>query len=414
MRKIYTGIDIGSDSIKIVVAEIKNDNFYVLASTSKKSNGISRGLVVDSDEAEKALKSAVDDIESQIGVRIDKAIVTVPSKNRKLRIVSSTIKLKGENPTVTGSEIARVLEDVVIGAVRDEDELVTTTPIVFNVDDRENIINPKNMEGKKLGVKAVIGVVPKQYLYPYLNLFSDVGIEVIDIAFGSIGDYALASNKAIDRELGAIINIGEETINISIFNKTILIKNEIIKLGSKNVDKDLLYMYGVDLEQARFLKENFALSMSKDADANDTIELELNSGEILTLNQKDVTRIVEARIVELLKLAKKEINNLTNRKISYIIVTGGITGLTGFSTVLEKALGMEAYVLNANIMGIRNNKFSSAAGIIKYYDKKMDLIEKKYSMFSKEQVNTMMAFSNGNMVPLDEGTSTNDNYVNNN
>ena len=149
MRKIYTGIDIGSDSIKIVVAEIKNDNFYVLASTSKKSNGISRGLVVDSDEAEKALKSAVDDIESQIGVRIDKAIVTVPSKNRKLRIVSSTIKLKGENPTVTGSEIARVLEDVVIGAVRDEDELVTTTPIVFNVDDRENIINPKNMEGKK-------------------------------------------------------------------------------------------------------------------------------------------------------------------------------------------------------------------------------------------------------------------------
>ena len=44
----------------------------------------------------------------------------------------------------------------------------------------------------------------------------------------------------------------------------------------------------------------------------------------------------------------------------------------------------------------------------------MDLIEKKYSMFSKEQVNTMMAFSNGNMVPLDEGTSNNDNYVNNN
>ena len=34
MRKIYTGIDIGSDTIKIVVAEVLNENFHVLASTS--------------------------------------------------------------------------------------------------------------------------------------------------------------------------------------------------------------------------------------------------------------------------------------------------------------------------------------------------------------------------------------------
>ena len=36
MRNIYTGIDIGSDNIKIVVAELIKDKFYVLASTSVK------------------------------------------------------------------------------------------------------------------------------------------------------------------------------------------------------------------------------------------------------------------------------------------------------------------------------------------------------------------------------------------
>ena len=64
MRKIYTGIDIGSDNIKIVVAEVDKNDFYVLASTSKKSKGIKRGLVVNREEAvsslEEARASAVD------------------------------------------------------------------------------------------------------------------------------------------------------------------------------------------------------------------------------------------------------------------------------------------------------------------------------------------------------------------
>ena len=216
-----------------------------------------------------------------------------------------------------------------------------------------------------------------------------------------------------DKALGAIINIGEETINVSIFNKKIIIKNEIIKLGSRNIDNDIIYIYGVDRQEARYLKENFAVASVRYADVNDTIDVKINDNESVTINQEDLTKVVESRISELLKLAKNQINNLTNRKISYIIVTGGITGLVGFNTVVENTLGINASVLNDNIMGIRNNKFSSAAGIIKYFDKKMDLRDKTYSMFDNDQVNTMMEFTNGKMVSLDEeSTSDVDDYHN--
>ena len=413
MRNIYTGIDIGSNSIKIVVAEIKNDNFYVLASTSTKSKGIKRGLVVDADAASSALKDAVTKIEKQIGVRIDKAIVSVPSSGKKLKIVSGNIAIKDENHKINGRDINRALKDAVIGNVLDEDELVTIVPIVFNVDNRENIFDPKGEEGKELGVKAVIGVSPKKILYPYMNIFTEANIEIVDIVFGSIGDYYIGSNKDNDKALGAIINIGEETINVSIFNKKIIIKNEIIKLGSRNIDNDIIYIYGVDRQEARYLKENFAVASVRYADVNDTIDVKINDNESVTINQEDLTKVVESRISELLKLAKNQINNLTNRKISYIIVTGGITGLVGFNTVVENTLGINASVLNDNIMGIRNNKFSSAAGIIKYFDKKMDLRDKTYSMFDNDQVNTMMEFTNGNMVSLDEeSTSDVDDYHN--
>lgn len=406
MRKIYTGIDIGSDTIKIVVAEIDKDNFYVLASTTKKSSGIRRGLVYNREAAVEALEGAIKDIESMIGVRIDKAVVTVPSHGRKLQIVSGNIKLK-ENSRVSGTDINKVLEDAVYGKVDDEDELVTIVPIVFNVDKKENLFDPKHEEGKELGVKAVIGVTPKRYLYPYMSIFDDCNIEIVDIVFGSIGDYYSGASKEHDKTLGAIINIGEETINVSIFNKKIIIKNEIIKLGSKNIDNDISYIYGVNAEQARYLKENFAVCSTRYADVNDTIDIQINDNEMVTINQEDITKVVESRISELLKLSKNQINNLTNRKISYIIVTGGITELTGFNAVLESTLGINASTLNDSNLGIRNNQFSSAAGIIKYFDKKMELRDKIYSMFDKNQIDSMMNFTSGNMVPLAEESTSN-------
>lgn len=407
MRKIYTGIDIGSDTIKIVVAEMNKDNFYVLASTSKKSQGIRRGLVVNREKAAESLEEAINDIEKQIGVRIDKAIVTVPSQGRKLKIVSGKYKLKNENSRVSGHDINKTLEDAVSGNVDEEDELVTVIPIVFNVDNKENIFDPRNEEGNELGVKAVIGVAPKKYLYPFMTIFNDCNVEIMDIVFGSIGDYYSESNKERDKSLGAIINIGEETMNISIFNKKIIIKNEIIKLGSKNIDNDIMYIYGVTEDQARYLKENFAVSSTRYADVNETIDIKLSDNEMITINQEDITKVVESRVVELLKLAKNQINNLTNRKISYIIVTGGITELTGFGSVVENTLGINATTLSDNIIGIRNNKFSSAAGIIKYFDKKMELRDKVFSMFDKNQIDSMMNFDNGNMVPFEEDSTSN-------
>lgn len=411
MRKIYTGIDIGSDSVKVVVAEINKGNFYVLASTSVESKGIKKGIVINREEATRTLEKAIDEIEKKIGVRIDKAIISVPSHGRKLKIVSGNIKLKNENISVTGADINKVLEDAVTGNIDDEDELVTVVPIVFSVDNRENLFDPKNETGNELGVKAVIGVAPKKYLYPYMNIFVDCNIEIVDIVFGSIGDYYSSATKDHDKTLGAIINIGEETINVSIFNKKIIIKNEVIKLGSRNIDNDIMYVYGVDKLQARYLKENFAVCSTRYADVNDTLDVQINDNEMITINQEDITKVVESRIIELLKLSKKQINSLTNRKISYIIVTGGITELTGFNTLVENTLGINASTLNGNIMGIRNNKFSSAAGIIKYFDKKMELKDKIYSMFDKNQIDSMMSFDNGNMVPFEEvSTSSVEDY----
>ena len=67
---------------------------------------------------------------------------------------------------------------------------------------------------------------------------------------------------------------------------------------------------------------------------------------------------------------KNEIKNLTNREIRYIIITGGLSEIAGFSYLIEEEFGNLAKVCNISTMGIRHNKYSSTLGIVKYFDEK--------------------------------------------
>lgn len=389
MRDIYTGIDIGSDSIKIVISEFLDNRYNILASTNVRTTGIKKGLIVDKELVCNSLKLAIKEIEPSLGVKIDKAIITVPSNDRNFSVVSGHTKVNDEEK-ITGNDIISALEDAVIEKIGNKESLVTVIPITFNVDDKEGVVNPLGMPSEYLEVKAVLATAPRKNIIPFLEVMDDCGIEVEDIIFGSIGDYYEARNKDLDKSLGAVINIGSETIDVSIFNKGIIIKEANIELGSKNIDKDVSYVYGVDLTTSRTLKENFAVCSRRYADVNDVLEIETKNGDKIIVNQYEISEIVESRIVELLKLAKKQINNLTKRKISYIIVTGGISELIGFSYVVENTLGINASTLNITTIGIRNNKYSSASGIIKYYHEKMKLREIDASMFDEDKIEEML------------------------
>ena len=79
MKQVYTSIDIGSDTIKVVVCELFNNKLNLLAASSVKSKGIKKGLITNFEEAQNSLKLAVSKIEDMLGTRIEHALVSVPS-----------------------------------------------------------------------------------------------------------------------------------------------------------------------------------------------------------------------------------------------------------------------------------------------------------------------------------------------
>ena len=363
MSDIYTGIDLGTSRIKIVVSQKVNDKFHVLASVSSPSKGIKNGFVEDTKLAVASVKSALKKIENSLGIKIEKVVACIPSVNCKMNIVLGTVNVVDYNE-ITGVDISNVLLDAMKEEEFKSEELVTAMPISFTVDEQTDIKDPKGMKGSTLSTKVVISTVSKEPLYRILEVLKLSGLETIDISYASVGDYYCIKNHKYDELVGAIINIGEESTNISVFNKGIQIKNSILPVGSLNVDKDITYVFKASLKESRVIKEDFSLATSSHAD--------------------------EARVREILKLAKNEIKNLTNREIRYIIVTGGLTELSGFSELVEQEFGFVAKVLTMTTLGIRHNQYSSSYGIIKYFDDKLELRGKHYNMISKDDGESLL------------------------
>ena len=101
MKKIYTAIDIGSDTIKFIVGEYFHDKINVLACHEEKAKGIRKGLIVDANLAINAIKDGIKILEKELGVRISKAIVNVPDYNSKFMLVTSSEDITSPEEEVT-------------------------------------------------------------------------------------------------------------------------------------------------------------------------------------------------------------------------------------------------------------------------------------------------------------------------
>ena len=367
MRHIYTSIDIGTDTTKVVVTELYKGKLNLLAASSTKSDGIKKGLITDVNLASSSLKNAISEVEEMLGFKIKKVLVNIPSYFADFSKIEGEIKI--DDSIINGSHISKVLE-VALKNSSFSKEIVSIIPIDFSIDGQSGIKDPKGLMGDKLHVRAVVSLVPKKNIYSVVSLIDNIGLEVVDISLNGIGDVNAFKNKEIDSKLGAIVNIGYETTNVSIYNKGIIIKNSIIGMGGKNIDNDLSYMYKIDLDEANKVKEKFALAHKKFSN-----KLEFyNISDNLRINQYEVSDIVMSRIEEILSLTRKEINLLANRKMDYVIVTGGVSNMEGFNSVAEEVFGNEVIIGNVNIIGIRNNKYSSAIGNVVYYINRLKLL----------------------------------------
>lgn len=393
MKKIYTAIDIGSDTIKFVVGEYFKNKLNILATYEQKAKGIRKGLIVDPNLAINSIKDGIKEINNNLGIDIKKVIVGVPSYNAKFMFVTSEIEITGD--AITTDDVNNLIKASVYSKVEQDYELITVLPLTFLID-REKETKVVGKAGNKLEIKGIMISAPKKNVYSVLSVMEGAGLEVVDITVSALGDYYEVRNNNLDKNIGAIINLGHETTNVSVFSRGKLMNTETIQLGGINVDKDLAYMFNINVFDAREIKEKFASSHKRFIALNDVYEVKNTAGEVIKLNQIEVTEIVMDRLAELLRLAQKQILLLTKQNISYIVITGGLTEIRAFKNLVYEILGKDVIIYTEDTLGARNNKYTTSIGMIKYFIDKMEVRGKEYSMIDEQDEELLINPNNKN------------------
>ena len=384
MRHIYSSMDIGSNSIKLIVCELYKNKINLLAAAETPSIGIKRGLITDVEAAKSSIKKAFDEVESMLGIKISKVIACLPSYGSDFEMIKGSTKIKNEKGIITGKNIKNSFENAIKNRMPSENEIVTDLVIDFKVDDKHGIKEPAGLLANNLESRSILVTVPKKNLYSVASVLESLGIELVDVTIGGIGDMATFKNEKISDIVSAIINIGYEKTEVSLYNKGVIIRNSIIPLGGTQIDNDLAYIYKTTVKTARKIKEKFALAHKRNSSVSDFYEITNNLEEKVKISQFEASEIILARLEEILNKAKDDLSALTTSNIDYIIITGGASNMQDFEYVANDIFGKKVVLGNVKMLGIRSNIYSSALGNIIHFINKLKLVSKEYTMISEE------------------------------
>ena len=390
MKKIYASIDIGSDTIKFVVGEYFNKQVHVLASYETKSKGVRKGLIVDSNLTINAIKDGIKQVNSMLGFEVKRVIVNIPGYNAKFIYVTGNIELTNEDDIITSEDVNNVIKNSMYNKLPSEYELITVIPLEFILDNDTKETHPVGKVSKTLSVKGLMIATPKKNIYSVVNVIEGAGLEIADITLSGLGDYYEVRNKKLDSMTGAIINIGHETTTVSVISNGKLMNTDTIQLGGINIEKDLAYVFGISLFDGKTLKEKFASSNKRFCAISEVFEVKNTVGEVMKLNQLEVSEVVMTRLEEILKYAKKRILEITKKDISYLVITGGMTEIKSFKQLVFEILGKNVIIYSEDALGVRNNKYITSLGMIKYFIDKMEVRRKEYSIITNEDEINML------------------------
>ena len=161
MRKFIASLDIGSNTIKLVIGEIVKNGVNILACVDTPSRGIKKGYVINGESATEAFLEVFKKAENILGIPVKKVIATVPATYSECFLSSGSIHVSSEDKVIRNIDIVKAMQKCVYNKIMDNKELVTVLPTGFKVND-EIVNNPLNMIAEKLTMKAVVVTVPKK------------------------------------------------------------------------------------------------------------------------------------------------------------------------------------------------------------------------------------------------------------
>jgi cell division protein FtsA len=256
-KRIITGIDIGSHTIRVVITEYTQGGGLpnILGIGRAESRGLRHGYIINITDAIKSVRIAVDEAERNSGLKIREAFLSVGGVGLEGAQTEGAAIISRADSEIADSDVERAHRACERNLTHAANKrILHTIPISYKIDGREVFGRPSGMKGLKLEAKCLIVTCLDQHLNDLIRAVEEAGVEIIDACASPIAASFVALTKA-QRMAGCILaNIGAETVSIVVYEDNIPISLEVFPVGSTDITNDIALGLKIPLEEAESIK----------------------------------------------------------------------------------------------------------------------------------------------------------------
>jgi len=381
--RIIAALDIGSSKISCLIAELQAPKakgsqdprqlLRVIGVGQTAARGIRAGTVTDVNEAECAIRVAVDAAERSAQTSISEVIVAISGGRPASSTLSGRVKTQTGvvGPFDLNFAVAEALSSVDMGGR----SILHLSPVDHALDGLTGIPQPLGLHGHELQVDVGVTTVAPAYLR---NICQAIERAHLGIAGFVLAPYAAAKAAltADERNLGAIvIDMGGAVTSCALIRNERLVAATSVNLGGHHLTNDVAQGLATSIAHAERMKTLWGSCIPGGHGDREMLAVPLlgerGTDAVTRVPKAYLTNILRARLEEILELCARDLSEgaFANSGSLRVVLTGGSSQLHGVAELASQILQRQVRVggaaaLNGGSEYQRHGGFSVVTGAL--------------------------------------------------
>ena len=328
-RAIVTGIDIGTYTVRVVIAEWAENMTMprIIGTGMSESRGLRHGYILNIADTSRSIQSAVAKAEKTAGIKVRRAFISAGGVGLDGITSIGNAMITRADGEVTDLDIKKAIESAESECKELQNKkIINAIPISYRLDGKEVLGKPQRLKGIKLETTVLLITALSAHINDTILAVEQAGIEVEDVCPSPLAAGYVSITRQQKMAGCVLANIGAETCSIVVFENNLPVSLKVFPIGSTNITNDIALGLKVSLDEA----ENLKLGKSSDT----------------RFPKKRIDDIVQARLADIFKLIELHLKQMGRNELlpAGVIITGGGSGIPFIADLAKNALHLPSRI----------------------------------------------------------------------
>lgn len=359
---VTVGLDIGTTSIKVVIAQTTGNQFNVIGAGTAPSRGLRKGVIVDIDATANAICEAINQAQEKANIQINEVVAGIPANQIEMIHVDGLVSIANQNKRITYDDVQHVTQQALSNHLPADRDVIDLIADEFSVDGFDGIKDPHEMIGVRLEMRGTAYIGPSKILDNTRMAIQKAGVSLREFVLAPLAIGTSILNDG-EQDFGTVlIDLGGGQTTTSIIHDRKLKFNTVDIEGGDNVTKDISTVLGTSYANAERIKRDYGFADPTYAsdDKNFSVEV-VGENQPQVVSEKYLSEIIAARLEQIYTRAFEPLNAVNGLNMpGGFVLTGGNAALPKMVDFAKSVLGENVRLFVPDQIGLRHPSYTRA------------------------------------------------------